>query len=384
VEVDSSGVVTFGDTANSVSMPQEDIPWPSLADSPWPMSSVNPQGLSRSSLSGPQIGEVVWTIEHKFLKCEYGPAIGPDGTIYFVMNTGFAAVTQDGEIKWSITDNHVRPWGGVSISADSIIYGPGRGFRAFREDGTMLWERFPDKWFNYTRPLIGIDGTIYTKCSTDGTVYALNKNGTVLWELNNGRGAGHLAASPDGNTIYAPGDNHTLYALDAATGAIEWFVETGLPLYRGPSVDNQGNIYYPGADRNSDWFIFSLTPSGTIRWQHQVHRNKGKNWAGIQIDHSGYIYTGWNSFLSLDYEGHLRYRLYPGISPESPPFIDGSDRIYLLPTGVPIIFCYSQSGHQMFSVRFADFPFCTTYPAAMKREGELVFGTNTRLVYAVR
>ena len=40
---------------------QVDIPWPTLMDSPWPMSKHDPQGTGRSSFSGPKTSNIIWT-----------------------------------------------------------------------------------------------------------------------------------------------------------------------------------------------------------------------------------------------------------------------------------------------------------------------------------
>jgi len=42
---------------------QEDIPWPSLADSPWPMNHGDPQSTGRSKFPGPLSGTVIKEVE---------------------------------------------------------------------------------------------------------------------------------------------------------------------------------------------------------------------------------------------------------------------------------------------------------------------------------
>ena len=39
---------------------QENIPWPSLADSPWPMADHDPQSTGRSNLKGPITNTIDW------------------------------------------------------------------------------------------------------------------------------------------------------------------------------------------------------------------------------------------------------------------------------------------------------------------------------------
>ena len=108
----------------NIKMPQQDIPWPSLADSPWPMASVNPQGIARSAFPGPDMGEVVWSLDLASGRQNNQPAIGPDGTIYFSMDFGLVAVSPEGNIKWRIlTERRINtPKSGAVIAADSTIY----------------------------------------------------------------------------------------------------------------------------------------------------------------------------------------------------------------------------------------------------------------------
>jgi len=87
-------------------MPQHDIPWPSLDDSPWPMSTVNPQGIARTTCPGPRQGQLEWAIPVLGKTTQGGPAIGADGTIYAGVNSAdFYAFNPDGTIKWRLPPN---------------------------------------------------------------------------------------------------------------------------------------------------------------------------------------------------------------------------------------------------------------------------------------
>ena len=158
--------IVYGDTATAnIKMPQVDIPWPSLADSPWPMSTVNPQGVARSPNPGPTTGSVIWSTDLDAGEATYGPAIGPDGTIYINMHAyGLFALDQDGNIKWDVLDTYeLNPRTGPVVAADSTIYIGGSGFWAFNPDGTEKWIFKDDRYFHEVRPLVGIDGTIYPR-----------------------------------------------------------------------------------------------------------------------------------------------------------------------------------------------------------------------------
>ena len=63
--------------------PQEHIPWPSLADSPWTMFHHDPQSTGRSQYVGPQIGNVKWEFSFHPGHAQGSVAIGLDSSIYF-------------------------------------------------------------------------------------------------------------------------------------------------------------------------------------------------------------------------------------------------------------------------------------------------------------
>lgn len=79
---------------------QEDIPWPSLADSPWPMNHHDPQSTGRSRYVGPMNDSVYW-----ILNLDYNQTSAVIGTKdLFIAPTGnprgFLNITRDGKINW--------------------------------------------------------------------------------------------------------------------------------------------------------------------------------------------------------------------------------------------------------------------------------------------
>ena len=383
-----------------VTCPQTDIPWPSLADSPWPMSTVNPQGIARCSFPGPREGKVLWAIavDTFSTRDEIGPAIGPDGTIYFSADAAtknLLALTPEGHIKWG---SGLRVLTGPVVAADSTIYVGGDNFYALRPDGTVKWVF--DAYCTEIRPLIGIDGTIYIK-DIQGTIYALTPDGNLKWQKNEiGQvGTGYMSASPDGFTIYAPGRDSTIIALDAKNGTILWSVKTLMYYYAGPTVDSQGNIYCYARENPTrveyenfvgydyDGFVYSLYPSGKLRWKYGVGSvGTVEPWAGITIDYNGNCYFSWNyggiGVVSLDYAGHPRWKLeYPDGSTDWPVICDSKNDLYLLNTELPKVLSYFPNGTLRFSV---EVPGWCLNAAAIDYNGVMYFGDNTKWLVAVK
>jgi len=175
-------------------MPQVDIPWPGLANSPWPMYLHDPQHTGRSALNGPDSGEVIWAAD---LGGEIfsSPAIGEDGTIYV----------------------------GVHAPANAIY--------AVHPDGSIKW-RYQTEGTVDSSPLVAADGTIYIG-SDDGHLYALDENGNLQWKFATGGFLGYSSPniSKDGKTIYVqvargvvaghPAGDDFLYALHS-DGMVQW------------------------------------------------------------------------------------------------------------------------------------------------------------------
>jgi len=371
-----------------VTCPQTDIPWPSLADSPWPMSTVNPQGIARSSYLGPQEGKVLWAIPLVGGATQGGPAIGPDGTIYIGIGLNFYAITQEGNIKWCKEGSETfRIYTGPVVAADSTIYAGVWGFYALRPDGTVKWVFEVDGYFTEIRPLIGIDGTIYIK-NFQGIIYALTPDGNLKWQNDMGQdlGISYMVASPDGSTIYAPGRDSMLIALDAGSGVLKWSWKTRLFFAAGPTVDSQGNIYFPGADSTDDKYIYSLDPSGKLRWKFKVKYACNPPYAGINIDKDGQIYFDWGHFgiTSLDYSGRLRWQLDPRDAYTDCPIIcDSENNLYILSVLGPIVWCYCPDGTLKFSVEVPGYAGCQLFPAAVSKDGIMYFGGNSSWFVAV-
>ena len=144
----------YGDTLNATAQcPQVDIPWPSLANSPWPMAIVNQQGLSRAPDIGMPTLNKVWQYPDNInvyggAPIDYGVAIGPGGTIYFT-DTGrkLTALSSDGKKIWELGEPYSMERG-PSIGADSTIYcsTDGNGLLAITPQGTVKWKALDGYW----------------------------------------------------------------------------------------------------------------------------------------------------------------------------------------------------------------------------------------------
>lgn len=299
---------------------QHDIPWPSLADSPWPMGHHDPQSTGRSPhVAGPE-GKLVWKKEG--LAVFSGVILDTDGTLYYesadsAMVWALYAVNSDGSLKWKSslytpppptmgTKNFTYP----VLSASGTIYVISRdgNLYAINRDGSRKWALSADAPARTRGLTIGLDGTLYF-VSGSGTLQAVNAGGSLKWQkfVDEGFWSGEtgppIVFSPDGEVLYVGGKTKGLYAI-GLDGGIMWFTERVTNDFVSMRlVDSQGNIYAA----NGDTTVISFTPDGHVRWTfHEVRFP-----LGITMDYDGNVYF-WSAggLVSLTYDGALRWT-YP-------------------------------------------------------------------------
>jgi outer membrane protein assembly factor BamB len=106
------------------------------------------------------------------------------------------------------------------------------------------------------------DGRLYVP--TDGAIVALDMaGGKLLWTYTAPAGAGsfHTAATSDG-VVYAGSDAGGLVAVDGATGALKWHVDTG-PSQMGTAVATDGRVFLGGGD---DLTAYDAA-TGAVNWR---------------------------------------------------------------------------------------------------------------------
>ena len=230
---------------------QQDIPWPSLADSPWPMNHHDPQSTGRSQYAGPSLGIVKSVLDSFYLYA--GIIIDPDSNFYFsaLFNSyGLYCFNKNLNLKWKLTDSleigigHSTPL----ISNDNTIYLTGGSFGylyAIYPEGKIKWKFKAGIWVYHQGIMIDKSGIIYF-VNANGTLFAIDKNGNQLWNFSNNDFLHYdnttFTISPDGKTLYVPGINITLYAFNLDTRNIKWSFGSGVS-YAAPTVVTAIFIY---------------------------------------------------------------------------------------------------------------------------------------------
>ena len=103
------------------------------------------------------------------------------------------------------------------------------------EIGNELW-RFSAGDVVFSSPTLDGAGNIYFG-ALNGRVYSIDDEGNERWSVQTGDWVESSAAlSPDESTIYIGSWDNSLYAIDAATGVVEWTFVTGSLIFSSPAV----------------------------------------------------------------------------------------------------------------------------------------------------
>jgi len=300
---------------------QTDIPWPTLANTDWPMIKHDPQFTGRSPYKGPQTPTIIWTrdLEDGIFS---GPVIGDEGYLYFgtyydypviqAFSDYFYCYDSTGNYVWDYKLGRNRPpQSGILIDSSNTIYfgSLDKYLYALNPDGTLKWE------FETSAPIvelaipnIDLQGNIYITNGL-GRLYSIKPDGTLNWDTTYESGFFQKSPvfSPDGNTIYIAGRDSNLFALNL-DGSLKWKFSCE-KIHRSPIVDIDGNIYF-----TPEGYIYALNPNCEIQWLYPTF-NVG--YSIPTIDKNGNIYVMtfdttccpyYQALVSLNYDGDFRWK----------------------------------------------------------------------------
>ncbi|GMU98024.1 MAG: hypothetical protein AMXMBFR51_07620 [Ignavibacteriota bacterium] len=351
------------------SQQQVDIPWPTLANSPWPMIKHDPQFTGRSQYLGPQTPTVSWSEDMEF-GIFSGPVVDQKGYLYFgsynVDSDFFYCYIPNYGLKWQYeTGSNRAPESGIIIDSSNTIYFGGRDnyLYALSYDGDLKWKyKTSGQIISTVIPNIDLQGNIYITdfvfpVTQPGALYSVSPEGNLNWKViyDGGFAFKSPVLSPDGNTIYIPAIDSNLIALNL-DGTIKWKFSCG-NIFRAAMVDSDGNIYFlPEEDPQ---YFYSLFPNGTLRWKYFI-QNIGVAGSDVipTIDYQGNLYfIGFDttccpyylSLVSVDYNGNFRWKyLFNEIESEDftqPLICDSQGTIYVGSTVGYYYYAISSEGY---------------------------------------
>ena len=370
---------------------QNEIPWPTLADSPWPMMKHDPQATGRSSYVGPKTPNIVWTMDMPYGLLS-GPSIGPDNNLYFGSNTFFFNDTNyfysadpRGELIWEIRtpERYANPTAAL-ISADSSVYLNSTGYNlsSVKLNGEFNWTYISETRMGLNTLNIDLDNKIYF-VTQNGNLNSIKSNGHLNWaeSYDVGFWTNQPVFSPDGQTIYIAGKDSNLYAINL-DGSLKWKLTSG-PMSAAPVIDNNGNIYIvAGIDSMG---LHSINPNGSLRWGYFYLSGIRDEYSSPTIDKNGnivfYINQTWpylfKRLISVDYFGNFNWEYVFEDEEEwilQPLICDDDGTIYCGSTLGKNYYAISNTGNLLWKFPLNEYEVC--YPPAIGSDGTLYIGTH--------
>jgi outer membrane protein assembly factor BamB len=354
-----------GDPPELVPIPgyQHDIPWPSLADSPWPINRGNPQATGRSKFIGPTQGIISGIYEVS--EDVYSSAVlNSDHILFFNSYLGTHAIDAEGNEKWFVRNNLWKNKSVPILTRDSVLvtlnlYGE---LNAYSFDGRKKWifqsgEKTIVEMIN-----IDLNGNIYFT-DIPNNLYCINSLGELQWkhqlqDLSKSSNFS-MSFSPDCKTLYLPGNSHSIYAFDIITKTIKWSFGNS-EQEQAPLIDNQNNIYLHAISdsyNNSKPALFSVNKDGDVNWfyPHNSRYLIGP-FSEPTINKWGDIYFGYDTLYCVDYKGRLNWKYNLDNHITVPLVNDADGNIYFIKSKrfAEGVICLSRKGELLWEFLFPD------------------------------
>ena len=211
------------------------------------------------------------------------PAIGSNGTIYFVdKSDGLFAINKAGQKVWSY-ELESSSYASPAIAPDGTIYviDYNDNLYAIKPTGELLFKYPTGKDINYDA-IVATDGTAYV--GSENSLLAVGLNGEKKWEYTLPDAAINCPSLANDGTIYiACADNH-VYAINT-NGTLKWNYDTGGKVTAPISIDAVGSIYLGTIDTDR---LMSVSSQGVLVWEYPI----GLGYSPPVIDVNGALYAG--------------------------------------------------------------------------------------------
>ncbi|MFC2085310.1 PQQ-binding-like beta-propeller repeat protein [Bacteroidota bacterium] len=361
---------------------QENIPWPSLADSPWPMDHHDPQSTGRSQYSGPVNGQILneFSTYYGSSNSQCGIMLDHDPNIYVTNGAGtevgllIIRNNTSPELLFNAGSSHYENYTTPLLRSDStIVFTYSRQYiYAITLDGTLIWEFNVGKRkiLNLATLPIDIVGNIYFT-TLEAELYCLSSEGELKWiykdeKIFNSLSRIHnLSFSPDGKFLYLPGKQESLLAFNIYDREIKWMYGT-LNLRQGAVVDSYGRVYLFMERGNVNCELVCLNENGQVIWKFYTPLGRISDNTPA-IDKYGNICIATDTLYSVNYSGLLNWKQSMEGFCEAPIIIDGNSNVLvstrLHGNGGINIYSFSQHGELNWKIHYDTFEMIGGSPA---------------------
>ncbi|HUT22305.1 MAG TPA: PQQ-binding-like beta-propeller repeat protein [Candidatus Bipolaricaulota bacterium] len=237
------------------------------------------------------------------------------------LHTGYADIEgpEKAILKWKFNLGKItgtKP-NSVIIASDGTIYVAGAGkIFALDKNGTEIWEK---SYQNTQGPALAEDGTIYFLSGK--AIIALDKDGKEKWQFKtNGNTIIAPTVGPDG-TIYQGSWDGYFYAINK-DGTLKWKYKTAGAISYPASIDQNGIIYLGGGDAHAgpDGNLYAFNPDGSLKWKYDT---KAMRVGSPAIGSDGLIYVpAAPALLAFDSLGNLKWSKGPATNFNNIPTSD--------------------------------------------------------------
>ncbi len=295
--------------------------WGQLMSGGWPKFRGDARNTAQASSVGPSQAALDWTFTTG-AAVSSSPAIGPDGTVYFVsQDQKIYALNPNGTQKWQRLlglTNSSSP----AVASDGTIYVGADNFYlyAINPDGTIKWMKGLYKQIR-SSPAIASDGTVYAGVM-NGKVHAVLPSSAPKWEYQTGNPVTSSPAIGSDGTVYIGSEDQYLYAIKP-DGTLRWRYYTSGWIDSSPAVAAGGTIYAG----TSDGRLIAINPDGTLSWSYRIGFNVRSSPA-VASDGTIYVGADDNYMYAFNPNGTLKWRYRVGDKVQSSPAIGADGTIY--------------------------------------------------------
>ena len=275
-------------------------------------------------------GETLWEYATSAATYGAGPAVGPDGTVYFGTEDGdgsFYAVSSSGNMKWKATlGAAVKASPAVTSDGSVYVLADKGNFVAFdAASGAEKWRATLDG--NAGGVAVDVDGTVYI--GTSKGIWAYTETGTLKWksetEYTVTERGGSLAIA--GDVLYtALKGKGGCVALNTSSGMQLWQYKTSSNDCYHPVVDADGTVYFC----EKSGYLFAVDRNGNLVWSDETDKNYIYSGFALGADGKAYIsqYASPFNLLSFDKSGTRSVVTNIGAQTMSPVSIGPDRRVY--------------------------------------------------------
>jgi hypothetical protein len=234
-------------------------------------------------------GTLAWSTTTSPDLANFGPAVGPDGTLYAIgtetVSAGvyegmLTAVEPNGTTRWQIPFGVAEPFGPPAVGADGTVYVvvatmTGTVLDAFTPQGSLAWSVSlnggnPSNDAVYGAPVVvGDDGTVYAPCANG--VCTFNPAGQPLATLAGSPMSG-IALAPDVGLAYVVFSSGGVTAF-VPDGGPAWTYTNATPGVYEQSLlltDGRGSAYAFSGLNADPPSMTTLAADGGVLWTTQA------------------------------------------------------------------------------------------------------------------